>query len=369
MPPILTVAMATYDDFDGVYFSLQAIRLYHPEILDDVEFLVLDNHPAGPQAEALRELGSWIGHYSYWPYDRSQGTAVRDLLFRRGSSEFVLVMDSHVLFAPGALARLIGYLREHRTSSDLLQGPLLADDGASLSSHLEPVWSAGLFGTWALDNRALDPEAEPFEIPAQGLGVFVCRRAAWPGLNPRFAGFGGEEGYLHEKVRRAGGRTLCLPFLRWMHRFGRPAGPPYPNRWSDRLRNYRIAVRELGLDPEPLNTHFRELLGADFEPTAAAIARELEGPYDRFDAIYAVAPEEAEWKQMLDRFEQLGCARRVRRALSRPEIADEARWQGLEQVLVCDHGTFFALEMESPSPPQLFEPADPGGSHCAGGIS
>src|SRR5262245_25026838 len=33
-PRKLTVGMATYDDYDGVYFSLQALRLYHPEILD-----------------------------------------------------------------------------------------------------------------------------------------------------------------------------------------------------------------------------------------------------------------------------------------------------------------------------------------------
>src|SRR5262245_29501083 len=29
----LTVGMATYDDYDGVYFTLQAIRLYHREAL------------------------------------------------------------------------------------------------------------------------------------------------------------------------------------------------------------------------------------------------------------------------------------------------------------------------------------------------
>jgi hypothetical protein len=26
----LSIGMATYDDYDGVYFSVQAIRLYHP---------------------------------------------------------------------------------------------------------------------------------------------------------------------------------------------------------------------------------------------------------------------------------------------------------------------------------------------------
>ena len=33
----LCIGMATYDDYDGVYFSVQAIRLYHPEVLDQLE--------------------------------------------------------------------------------------------------------------------------------------------------------------------------------------------------------------------------------------------------------------------------------------------------------------------------------------------
>jgi len=28
--------MATYDDFDGVYFTIQAIRLFHPEVAGDI---------------------------------------------------------------------------------------------------------------------------------------------------------------------------------------------------------------------------------------------------------------------------------------------------------------------------------------------
>ena len=52
--------MATYDDFDGVYFTIQAMRSYHPEVLDDVEFLVIDNNPTGPAAEGLENLQNWI---------------------------------------------------------------------------------------------------------------------------------------------------------------------------------------------------------------------------------------------------------------------------------------------------------------------
>ena len=90
----------------------------------------------------------------------------------------------------------------------------------------------------------------------QGLGVFSCRKDAWPGFNPLFRGFGGEEGYLHEKVRQRGGRTLCLPWLRWGHRFGRPSGVPYPVLLHDKVRNYVIGHTELGLDLQPIWDHF-----------------------------------------------------------------------------------------------------------------
>ena len=101
-PKFLTIGMATHDDYDGVYFSIQAIRLYHSEILSDVEFLVIDNNPAGPCANALKALENWASDYRYVPYRTSQGTAVRDLIFREASGEFVLCMDSHILFTPGS---------------------------------------------------------------------------------------------------------------------------------------------------------------------------------------------------------------------------------------------------------------------------
>lgn len=45
----LTIGMATYDDFDGVFFSVQALRMYHPET-EGAEIIVLDNNPEGAKA-------------------------------------------------------------------------------------------------------------------------------------------------------------------------------------------------------------------------------------------------------------------------------------------------------------------------------
>jgi hypothetical protein len=259
----LTIGMATYDDYDGVYFSVQALRMYHPEILDDIEILLVDNHPDGPSSLPLKQLEHHIPNYRYAPVGHFTGTAVRDAVFSQAGGEFVLCMDSHVFFVPGALRRLIEYFREFRDTRDLVQGPLVYDDLRSISTHLDPVWRAGMYGTWATDPRGADPEAEPFEIPMQGLGVFACRRAAWPGFNPKFRGFGGEEGYIHEKFRQNGGRTLCLPFLRWMHRFNRPLGIPYRNTWDDRFRNYMIGFAELGLSVDDVKREIVAILGEE----------------------------------------------------------------------------------------------------------
>ena len=109
----LTIGMATYDDYDGVYFTLQAIRLYHPEILDDTELLVVDNHPDGPCAAALKGLEYWIPNYRYVPKGDISGTAIRDWVFQEAGGEFVLCIDCHVFLVPGALQRLLEYFDAH----------------------------------------------------------------------------------------------------------------------------------------------------------------------------------------------------------------------------------------------------------------
>jgi Glycosyl transferase family 2 len=262
-PRRLSVGMATYDDYDGVYFTIQSLRLNNPQLAGDVEFIVIDNNPDGPCSEALSELGNWIDGYRYVPRGEWSGTAIKNAVFEEASSPFVLCVDSHVILVPGALKTLIDYFEANPTSRDLIQGPMLHDDIRKIATHMEPKWSGGMYGVWAEDPRGADVEAPAFDIPMHGMGLFACRRTAWGGFNGKFRGFGGEEGYIHEKMRRRGGRTLCLPFLRWLHRFSRPLGLPYVNRWDDRIRNYLIGFTDLGLDTAEMEAHFMELLGAE----------------------------------------------------------------------------------------------------------
>jgi hypothetical protein len=336
----LCVGMSTYDDFDGVYFTIQALRLGHPELLEQTSFLIIDNHPEAPQAEALHDLATKIPDCGYLPFTGYRSTQVRDLLFREGDAEIVLCIDSHVLLAPGALRALLDYFDARPDSLDLVQGPLLDETLTTLvGTHFNPVWGTGMWGQWGVDE--LIESGEPFEIQMQGLGLFACRRAAWPGINPRFRSFGGEEGYLHEKVRRNGGRAICLPALRWAHRFGRPSGIPYDTNWESRIRNYLYGWSELGWDTAPVEEHFIEHLGGAQAETAIKRAKlQVDSPFSFFDAVLCTAGDD-QWPAMYDRFRQLDVGWRVERVESLHAGLELARRRAYANVLVIDGEVWF----------------------------
>lgn len=334
MPPLLTIGMATFEDYSGCYETIQKLRIYHAEAMRDVEILVIDNQPSYKFSSSLKGhiehmcQGRGVAGARYVAMPEPIGTsAPRQRVFDEATGDAVLCIDSHVSIYPGAIARLIEWYRKHPGSNDLLSGPIVFDGlGDQISTQFDGRWRGEMWGTWGqmwqkagckhgcrfavvdheffnpgsrLDQVAfaspgmnpkqldgcwsggkcepyptiaytghervleqagykrlgLDPDDE-FEIAGMGLGLFSCRRAAWRGFNPEFRGFGGEEMYIHEKFRRAGGRCLCLGFLKWNHRFVRPEGGRFPlSKWT-KARNYVIGHRELGLPLDPIKSHF-----------------------------------------------------------------------------------------------------------------
>ena len=255
----LTIGMAVYDDVRGVWFTIQDIRKHYPELMDQVEFIVVDNNPNSSHGEATKDyVENWVNNGRYIPFEKGGTAAPRDHIFRVASTPAVLCMDSHVLLDKDVLPRLLAWYDLHPETKDLLQGPMLYDglDG-NMATHMNEVWRAGMYGTWGSDPRGHNPYSPPFEIRMHGLGLFSCRKDAWLGFNPDFKKFGGEEGYIHEKYRTHGRKTWCLPFLRWNHCFIRPGGPKYPICNSYKLQNYLIGWRELGMNLDDPVNHFR----------------------------------------------------------------------------------------------------------------
>lgn len=342
----LTIGMACHTDFDGVYMTINALRQYHN--LFDCELVVVDNKPNSDQGKAVKDFLGWIKELPvrYIPFDEAEGTTQsRERIFTEALGDAVLVMDCHVLLLQGAVERLkTWYDKPH--PQNLYSGPLYMDDLRAISSatHFDPVWRDHMWGIWAStwitpDNRHIqpvetghlmyirevmgtslvatdipwaghekvlkkmgykivDPSSEPFEIPAQGLGLFTCRKADWLGFNPHFREFGGEECYIHEKYRQAGRTTMCLPFLGWQHRFFKPGGIRYPINQASRFRNYVLGYLELGKDPHELVQHFEDILS---HPAMNAIILSPEKVIERQTQIapLSLAKLDKEYNQQL----------------------------------------------------------------------
>jgi|GEM_PF-885093 len=299
----LTVGIATYDDFDGAYFTVHALLLYHPEVMSRAEILILDNHPQGPERKYLQGFARDLpgsANIRYIPYDEVRSTAVRDVLFREAQGDVVIVLDTHVLLVPGAVDAVLKLLSQPEHAKDMVQGPMIYQTGSMIAAtDMTPRFDDGMYGVWHSDPRGEDPSAPPFEIAMQGLAAFAMRRDAWPGINPRFRGWGGEEGYIQEKVRQAGGRVLCLPAFRWQHRFPRPKGVPYPIRWVDRLNNYMVGWNEIGWDTTPVVEHMASCMGSGFGEAYARFMREDAHPVHCADGVIVLGDDDrvVAWKK------------------------------------------------------------------------
>ena len=256
----LTIGTCVYDDFDGLYFTIQSIRLQNPEILDRLEFVIINNNPASDQGKEIRTFLDLINEpVTYLEFSKYNSPFLKGKIFDMAETEYVLVLDCHVLLEPGTLKKLLDFYDQGKDNGNLLQGPLLYDNLENISTHFDlSKWGSYMWGEWALDSRGYISNGEPFEIPAQGMGLFSCRRDSWLGFNNKFRGFGGEEGYIHCKYRNAGKKTLCLPFLRWLHRFNRPEGPKFNPKLEDRFRNYMIGFQEIGKDTGEVIKNFKD---------------------------------------------------------------------------------------------------------------
>ena len=305
----LTIGMPHYDDYRGVYMTVQALKMYQD--LTDVEVLVVDNSPektnAAMACKALLEHLRGDFDTKYIPLHEFRGPAhAKNEVIRQARGEVVLVMDCHVMLEKDAIKRL----KEYPIDDSFYTGPLLMDDCKSTCTHFEMMWRGGMWGIWAQawqhpdgtlfsvyvnEDKFLDfydlslsrnklnldlpviqatqnwnakllslgckiignnPNDPPFRIPAQGCGLFAVRKESWLGFNDNFYGFGGEEGYIHAKYLQAGRPTYCLPFLRWNHYFRKPGEINYRVVMQDRIRNYVIGFKELGLDLTPIRHQF-----------------------------------------------------------------------------------------------------------------
>lgn len=260
MSKLLTIGMATHDDYDGVFFSIQSLRMYH-ELNDNIEFIVLDSNPNSEHGKECEKFVKNSVNGKYIPYTKHISSFNKYKIVDYADGEYILIIDCHVLIQKDGIKNLLNYFHNNYPCKNLVQGPLLYDDLHNISTHFDPVWRGDMYGIWATNAHAY-ATGQPFEIPMQGMGLLAFKKSSWLGINQNFKGFGGEEGYIAEKFRQWGGKNICLPSLKWNHRFGRPNGVKYRLVLEDRIWNYFIGWMELTQNPNhqmiiDIKNHFK----------------------------------------------------------------------------------------------------------------
>ena len=240
----LTIGIPTHSNYTEVWFTVQALRLYHD--LTDCEILIVDNASCEHTRKFVEAQGE--GLIRYVRENSAQGTAyAKNKVFEHALGDIVLCVDSHVLLTPDAIESI-------EPTDDLITGPLLLANQKEYYTDLKPVWRSGMWGIWGDVKK--DLPVDPFEVWGMGCGCFYTNRKSWLKYNEQFRGFGGEEGYIHEKYRQAGRKVICNPALIWHHYF-RPdmSSVKYPLLLKDKARNYLIGLKELGL---PLDEVYKQ---------------------------------------------------------------------------------------------------------------
>lgn len=149
----LTLGFACFDDYLGVWPTIQANRMLHADVMRDVEILVVDNHPSSAHGQMTRDLCRHVADGGqacrYVPMEHPTGTSgPRDRVFREAAGEVVLCIDSHVLLPAGSLRRTLDWFDANPGCRDLIGGPVLYDNFRNVSTHFNDVWRNEMRGVW-----------------------------------------------------------------------------------------------------------------------------------------------------------------------------------------------------------------------------
>lgn len=268
----LTVGWACYDDAEGAFWTASSLRLHHlgpSKDRTDVQILICDDLPK--KTESLHNLANLCGgKYVHAPKDKGPAHA-KNTVFENADGEYVLLLDSHVILQPGAIDYIIDGINGDFIGKDMWCGPLLNENSECIATHMEPKWRGDFFGIW----ETRRPIPDVFEIPMHGTAMFLMKKEYWPGFSKNFSGFAGEEGYIHEMVRRNGGRVMFHKKLGWVHRFMRSKPAGYRLDMIDKIYNYLIAYYETQRNPKVVMNFFSKAHSQDWINQAVARAEQV----------------------------------------------------------------------------------------------
>lgn len=176
----LSIVLPVYRDYGGVWAAvferLVAELFKNPDDRIIHQIIVVNNDPEGPDDKLVTSLaGSGPKDMVKVVRCDKPGTAqAKEAGIQAATGDVVVVMDSHVIPAPGCLESVLIYFQDPSQSRDLLQGPLLYQNFQTMQTHFDSRWRGQMLGTWGLAWE--DPEdGETFSLYDVKDGTMVAK--------------------------------------------------------------------------------------------------------------------------------------------------------------------------------------------------
>jgi glycosyltransferase involved in cell wall biosynthesis len=263
MKPKLTIGCACYDDVEGIFWTFSILRQFHVPITNkEVELICIDDMPQ-PQKDLNNLCNLFQAKYKHVPKNKGPAHA-KNSVFEHASGEYTLLLDSHVLCAPGSIDYLLQGINNNLIGKDIWSGPLISENGGTIATELDPKWRGEFWGCWNTDR---DMETKMVkEVIGMGSAFFCINTRQFldiGGFPKEFRGFAGEEIILSELNRQAGGKHYCHSALKWQHRFLRTKPVSYVLTVNDKFKNYLVGFYKCGFDTVAVKNYFAKRLPPD----------------------------------------------------------------------------------------------------------
>lgn len=256
----LTIGIMYHSAYDAIHSTLQSIRLYHSEILGDIEIIILDSHPMGVDGDQLKLslLSNDICEIPvrYIANNKCRGSSEKQIILEYVSTPYFLYMEPGTLMVQGSIGKLIKYFDSNLDKGfGILQGIEFDFALKNYVTHTKFIWHDNSYG---IDDRDINVNLSSdvaISVDGARLNVFACRMDTVKNIKlfgPHFlANSSNMDNLFCDKTLRFNNLDIgCLPSLRYTCSHPINGGKSKIKTELTDVHNYAVAFLAFGMEDD-----------------------------------------------------------------------------------------------------------------------
>lgn len=219
----LTIGIMHYGSYCSLHSTIQSIRIHHSEILNEIEFIVLDAHPTEPNTDILANsiiseeiVGIPVRYIAEY---RTNGTSAKRKILDYVSTPYFLYIEPSTLLVAGALIKLIDFFENNKDRKfGILQGVEMDFSLENMITNKKFIWNNHNYGVLEYNQKI----SNNICIPVDGARTttFACRMETIKNIKLFSDYFMADSGdmddlYCDSMIRKNNLHVGCVSFLKY----------------------------------------------------------------------------------------------------------------------------------------------------------